>query len=238
VSRAQLVALLRAARASRGRVFAGYNRPFSDAVLLLRRHIAVKPAGGFSLHCFVWGHRLAADHWYRHPDEGTRICGNLGHWLDLMVHIWSWRALPDRLDIALGWADDSEPDDNLAVTIVSDRGDISSLMLTSRSEPFEGINETICVQHENTTCKIDDFRRLTLWRGEQLLSRRFWPKDVGHRRAILQPFEDDSRRDWQEVVASTLLMLHIADMVRERRRTSTFSFEQCRAELARNIDTP
>ncbi|WP_280154573.1 Gfo/Idh/MocA family oxidoreductase [Piscinibacter sp. XHJ-5] len=235
VSHAQLVTLLRAVRDARGRVFAGYNRPFSAAVRLLRGEIGIDPAGGFSVQCFVSGHRLAADHWYRRPDEGTRICGNVGHWLDLMVHIWAWRSLPDLLHVTLAWADPEEPDDNLAITIASDRGDIFTVMLTSRSEPFEGINETICLQHGETTCKIDDFRRLTLWRGSRLLRRRFWPKDVGHRGAILQPFREESR-DWQEVVLSTLLMLHITDMVKRRQRESTFSLEQGRAALAREID--
>jgi len=65
----------------------------------------------------------------------------------------------------------------------------------------------------------------------RLLQRRYWPKDVGHRLAILQPFGQDSPRDWQEVLRSSLLMLHIADMVRTRTRTSVFSFQQGIAEL-------
>jgi predicted dehydrogenase len=232
VTHGQLAALTRAAAQSRGRVFAGYNRPFSGAVRRLRREIAIDPSGGFSMQCFVSGHQLAADHWYRRPDEGTRVCGNIGHWLDLFVHVLAWRSLPERLDISLTWADAREPDDNCTIAIASDRGDLFSIMLTSRCEPFEGINESIQLQHADTICKIDDFRRITVWRGERLATERFWPKDVGHRLAILQPFRREPARDWDEVVQSTLLMLHIADMVREGRRHDTFSFSQARARLA------
>lgn len=231
----QLVRLLRAQRNATGRLFAGYNRPFSGAVRWLRRQTPVDSAGGITLQCFVSGHRLGADHWYRLPEEGTRVCGNIGHWLDLMVHVLCWRGVPDGLDIALTWADDAEPDDNLNISISSDRGDLFSVTLTSRSEPFEGIREVIHFQHGATTAEIEDFRRITLWRGALRRSKRFWPKDVGHRRAILQPFKSDSPRDWQEVELSTLLMLHITAMVRRRERSSAFSFRQARQQLEQGL---
>jgi predicted dehydrogenase len=238
VSIEQLAALEQARRQARGSLFAGYNRPFSAAIRDLRRHMSVDKNAGISLQCFVSGHKLEPEHWYRRPEEGTRICGNVGHWLDLFVHVLAWRAMPDRLDIALTWADDAEPDDNLSVSIGSDRGDLFSVMLSSRTEPFEGINESIHLQHGETICKIDDFRRMHLWQGTRLLRRRYWPKDVGHRLAILQPFRHDSRRDWKEVLLSSLLMLHVAEMVRARERVSVFYFMQRVADLERLMVEP
>lgn len=224
VTHAQLVNLLRAKRSARGHLFAGYNRPFSAAVRRLRALTRIDPNGGITLQCFVVGHQLGPDHWYRRPDEGTRVCGNVGHWLDLLVHVLAWRGLPDRLQISITAAADSEPDDNVCIAIRSDRADLFSVMLTSRSEPFEGINETINFQHGETNCKIDDFLRMTVWQGAAVSTSRFWPKDVGHRRAILQPFASDEGRDWHEVELSTLLMLHITEMVRRGEQQSTFSF--------------
>ena len=77
-----------------------------------------------------------------------------------------------------------------------------------------------------------------MWRGDRVLRRRYWPKDVGHRAALLQPFDDSRRRDWSEVVASTLLMLHIADMVEHGMRSSAFSFTDSSARLAHAIAAP
>jgi len=133
-------------------------------------------------------------------------------------------------------ADPSEPDDNLAISITSDMGDLFSVMLSSRTEPFEGIHETINIQHHETIAKIDDFRRLTIWQGEQRLDRRFWPKEVGHAGAIAQPFGGAIQREWDEVVRSTQLMLHIADMVRDRSRQSEFSFRDSSAQLQLDVD--
>lgn len=237
VSHQQLVALLRAKRDSKARMFAGYNRPFSAAMRMLRTQMPIAPGGGMTMQCFVSGHVIGPDHWYRRPEEGTRVCGNIGHWLDLLVHLLSWRSLPDRLAITLAVADPAEPDDNLAISITSDKGDLFSVMLSSRTEPFEGIHETINIQHHGTIAKIDDFRRLTIWQGEQRLDRRFWPKDVGHAGAIAQPFDGAMQREWDEVVRSTQLMLHIADMVRSGSRQSEFSFRDSAARLQRDIES-
>jgi predicted dehydrogenase len=231
VTHQQLVALLATARASNARLWAGYNRPFAGAVRELRRQLCIDPAGGFSVHCFVAGHVLGLDHWYRHPDEGTRICGNVGHWLDLFVHLLAWRGLPAVFDISLAWAHPSERDDNVVVSITSERDDLLSIMLTSRTEPFEGIHESIAVQHGNTMARIDDFRALTVWQGERLIRRRYWPKDVGHAAALMQPFDAEPARAWREVEASTLLMLRIAEMVRDGERQTTFPLAQALTEL-------
>lgn len=224
VSHEQLANLVAAERALGGQVFAGYNRPFSGAIRELHACL-VKPIGPLTLSCFVSGHRLPPEHWYRRPEEGTRICGNVGHWLDLAVHMLSWRHLPDRWQISLAWSDYAARDDDLVVNLVSEAGDLVNIVLTARCEPFEGINETINLQWGNVIAKIDDFRRLDVWRDSELIRHRYWPKDVGHRRAVLQPF-DEERRAWKEVVSSSLLMLRIAQMVRDARKTSEFSFSE------------
>ncbi|MFN3682009.1 MAG: Gfo/Idh/MocA family protein [Nitrospira sp.] len=231
VEMTQLVEMLGAKRASGRAVYAGYNRPFSAAIRDLRAVLPIRQESGFSIHCFVAGHQIGSEHWYRLPSEGTRVCGNLGHWLDLMVHILAWRGLPDQVQIVLSSADPKEPDDNFVVTIATDRNDIFSVMLSSRSEPFEGIYESIHVQHGDVTCHIDDFRRMTIHNGPQIIKRRYWPKDVGHRAAILQPFNQHPSREWREVELSTLVMLHVADMVRRREVVTQFSLKDAGRSL-------
>lgn len=225
----QLARLVGAAKRHRGRVFAGYNRPFAPAISALRQW-SDAVAGPLTLSCLVSGHLIGADHWYRRPDEGTRILGNVGHWLDLMVHILSWGQLPERWAISLTWADDSAPDDNLTICLVSARGDLVTIVLSARSEPFEGINETISVQWGDLIAKIDDFRWMRMWKGARTRSLRFFPKDVGHESAILQAFRP-LERQWAEVELSSLLMLAIARMVEDRVRFADFTFSGERERL-------
>ena len=220
VSMDQARRLFRAVREARSRFDVGYNRPFSRAVRDLReasRH-AVGPV---TLGCFVVGHFLPDDHWYRRPGEGTRICGNVGHWIDLAVHVLRWSSRPDEFHITLAWSDDRARDDNLSITLTTPRGDLVTIVLTARAEPFEGIRESIHFQQGEVLAEIDDFRAMVIRDGDGLVRRRYWPKDVGHVAAITQPFRPPSR-DWTEVELSTLLMLRIAAMVRGGERESKF----------------
>jgi predicted dehydrogenase len=237
VNTVQLVEMLSAKRISDRAVYAGYNRPFSAAIRDLRAALTVRRESGFSIHCFVAGHQIGSEHWYRLPSEGTRVCGNLGHWLDLMVHILAWRDLPDEMQITLSSADPKEPDDNFVVTITTDQSDIFSIMLSSRNEPFEGIYESIHVQHGDATCQIDDFRRMTIRKGSLVIKRRYWPKDVGHQAAILQPFNPTPARDWREVELSTLLMLHVTNMVRRGEVVSQFSLKEAWHSLDEEVES-
>lgn len=225
VSYRQLVQLAAAQQSAAGQLFSGYNRPYSAAIQTIRQCVSTRPAGSFSINYFVSGHIILPDHWYRRPDEGTRVCGNLGHWIDLTVHIWQWRGLPDWIDIQLTCANPGEPDDNLCVAFTTNCHDLVSLMLTARSEPFEGVSETINLQYGDVIAHINDFRTLTLWQGSRKQHHQYRPKDVGHQRAVLQPFHTHNR-DWREVNLSTLLMLHIKDMVVARQTTSRFSLSQ------------
>jgi predicted dehydrogenase len=222
VSRQQLCALLEAEQSSRRRLFAGYNRPFSAAIQELKTY-CTGVEGPLTLCCVIVGHMIPTGHWYRDPGEGTRICGNVGHWLDLMVHIMSWRWLPCDWRIVCEWSDPSVRDDNLAITLSSNEGDLVNIVITSRSDPYEGVTEMIVLQWGAVLATIDDFRRMTLRKGSWVVQRRYWPKDVGHAAAIMQPF-GGLERALQEVEASTLLMLSIAEMVREGRRSRDFSF--------------
>ena len=213
VDRDQFVRLIVATSKAEQPIYAGYNRPFSEAIRRLRMSVG-RRIDPLTLNCFVSGHMIPADHWYRKPEEGTRVCGNLGHWLDLAVHVLSWGQLPELLNINVTYSDPLGRDDNLAIAISSNKKDLIGITLTSRCEPFEGINENINYQCGNVIAKIDDFRTMTIWNKDEVKKYRFWPKDVGHNMALIQPFIN-SKRDWKEVVLSSILMLTVKDMVFE-----------------------
>jgi predicted dehydrogenase len=209
----QLKRLEIAANNSNSKVYVGYNRPHSKAIRKFATYVRDKP---FSINCFVSGHFIQSDHWYREPKEGTRICGNMGHWIDLGIHLFGLRSvMPEFYDISVIQANINEPDDNINVSIRSSLNDLLSITLASRNEPFEGINETINILHDSIICKIDDFRKMEILDEEMKYSFKYFPKDVGHKAAILQPFEDENKRSFSEIIISTRLMIHIKEMVIE-----------------------
>lgn len=220
----QFKELQKAIKSSQSNVYIGYNRPHSKAIKYLAAEIKGKKQP-ISLSCFISGHKIESDHWYRKPEEGTRVCGNMGHWIDLMIHLFSQRGIiPSKYQIQITYADIIESDDNILVGISTDYHDIASIYLTSRSEPFEGINETINFQCDNIIAKIDDFRKMTIWKDHNLINKNYWPKDVGHKNAILQPF-NSQKRDFYEIECSTLLMLKIKDMVINKLNFSEYKID-------------
>ncbi len=222
-SLSQFVELVAYKRKNNAFLYAGYNRPFSNPVSLLKNNI-IPGLLPITLNCFITGHFLEKDHWYRNPEEGTRICGNMGHWIDLCIHLLCQRGLPKKLDISILYANLDEPDDNLSVGFTSDFGDLITIILSSRSEPFEGINESIHFQQGTVISKIDDFRNITIWKDDLLIKKNFFVKDLGHKQAILQPFSN-KLREWREIEYSTLLMLFITDMVKNRQTQQMFVLE-------------
>lgn len=221
VNRQQLEDLCSATRSSNSNLYVGYNRPFSKAIDDLRPYLEDNGLA-ISLSCFISGHLIGPDHWYRRPEEGTRVCGNMGHWIDLSIFLMAIRGrIPEQFDITATYSSQDQRDDNVVINYGTSAGDIVSICLTARSEPFEGINESINLQSGATIAKIDDFRHAKIWDGVKFKKRRYWPKDVGHKKAVLQPFAKE-KRDFSEVLISSLLMLEIKNMVETGATTCTY----------------
>ncbi len=236
VNYTQFRKLLRALKKTSGQLFVGYNRPFSPAVMEIDH--AIKNSGKpLSLSCFIIGHKIPDDHWYRNPEEGTRICGNVGHWIDLACHLLTTRGVvPSNFKVTISYSDLSEPDDNLTVSLSTDYGDLITITLSSREEPFEGINETINLQCGDVIAKIDDFRKITIWNKDSVETLAFSPKNVGHRRAVNQPFSTKYPRDFDEVKLSTVIMLEITAMVLNRETSRTIAPLDILVELEQEND--
>jgi len=205
---------------STSKMYVGYNRPFSKAIVELKQKMGTGP---FTLTCSIIGHKLDQEHWYRIPEEGTRICGNMGHWIDLATHLLAAKKENkiETLKISISYADKRNFDDNLSINIITNLGDLIVLVMTAREEPFEGISENIVFHQEELFVKIDDFKRAEFQVGHKKIKRTYFPKDVGHKQAILQPFSD-KKRDMDEVFLSTDIMLYITDMVRNSKCEGTF----------------
>ena len=224
----QFEKLLTSIKSSKANYYAGYNRPYSPAVQKLKRkflHLG-DDESKFTINCFVSAHVIPREHWYREPAEGTRICGNVGHWIDLIIHMLNWRGdLPEKYKILVSYSDIDHFDDDISISIVTEKGDLSNIVITSRGEPFEGINETINFQYNKIIAKIDDFRKMTIWKNSEVESYKYSPKDVGHKRSVQQPFSGNNR-DLQEVFVSTEIMLHISDMVKVQQTEKTLMIDR------------
>ena len=182
----------------------------------------IKKDNPFSLSFFITGHFIEDNHWYRNVDEGTRICGNLGHWLDLSVHLLKLKNKNlTQLDVNISYSDPKMISENLSITLTTPEHDIIVITFSTR-EPFEGVSESINFQQGNLIAKIDDHKEMKIWNKEKYYNYKNTFKDVGHKAAILQPFQSLHSRDWEEVIVSTKLILTITDMVNSNSKFKEF----------------
>jgi len=218
----QYVDLVKAVRKSSNNVYTGYNRPFSPAIEVIKPYITNE---SITLNCFIMGHKLASDHWYRKPSEGSRVVGNLGHWIDLSTHlIMARELLPTEFQLTLISANKKHKDDDFVLTIKTDLDDLIVLTFSTRSDPFEGVMENISFQNESIIANIEDFRKMTIWNENTKTTKRFVPKNAGHEKSVLQPFSE-KKRDWKELEWSTFIMLKVEEMLQSDVKELSFNIE-------------
>lgn len=192
-------------------VYVGYNRPHASFSKVVRD--VIDTSHPISLSCFISGHHIPQEHWYRLPTEGTRICGNMGHWIDYFIFLLGDRlALIKEMKITIVPSSTLTCDDNVTVVITSGLDDICTIHLGSRFEPFEGIKETINILNKDNQILINDFRNMELYKGSSRRKIKVKYKDVGHKNAILQPFRKEKRfrREW---LVSSYITVRIAEAI-------------------------
>ncbi len=223
----ELVQLTKAKSKYSGTLYAGYNRPFSRALQIIKSRLDTTAIHPFTVNFTVCGHKIEEGHWYRDAKEGSRILANLAHWIDLSVHLFQQRSkMPSVIHIAIAYSNPNTPSDNISFVFTTDLHDLIVFTFTSRSEPLEGVNETILLQSGDITAKIDDFRELQLWDLNTYKKYKFRPKDAGHESAVLQPFRTTPSRNWKEVELSALLILFIEKMVSNKSSNASFDIRQ------------
>jgi predicted dehydrogenase len=161
----------------RPRLSLGYNRPFAPVVIDLWKVLA--PLDGPTRVDFtVQGYRLGRAHWYRWPDQGTRIAGNLVHWIDLGYRLVG-RPLPSWVDVAVP-TDPSEAErDAILLSVGFEDESRITIRFSSGGDETWGIHEHVRVEKQNLTAEIDDFLSLRVSRAGLDYSHRY-RRDKGH----------------------------------------------------------
>jgi predicted dehydrogenase len=149
---------------------AGYNRRHAPFTSLLRAELQALPRP-FIMTAEVKELKLPPSHWYFWPNQGTRVTGNLCHWLDLACHLAD--AAPAEIAV-LG------DEGNLSVTLGFADGSIATIVATDLGDDLHGVTERIQLRAADCTMTVDDFRSLEIVRGGQRSRDRRQHRDKGH----------------------------------------------------------
>lgn len=184
-------------------LYTGFNRPHSPFYSEFTKALS----DDFNVTMVINGHYLSEEHWYRDEGQGSRVLGNLTHWIDLALRIFVLKTVATSLDIRVS----KGHRDDLVVMISSETAQVS-LSFSANCEPSDGVEEFIFWNCSNSVGKVLNFRRLSYVTHDgvtcAITKAR---KDVGHELASLAPLHG-VKEDSTLSFTSSVLALKIEEM--------------------------
>ncbi len=208
---------------SKANLYSGYNRPFSPLIKKIKDLYTFRNPNKFHISCIVKGHKIEPSHWYRSSNQGTRIYGNLVHWIDLSIHTLFWqKILPSKIFIKMKYFDNEINDHNIFCELSTESGYSFFILFFGLLEPLTGVHESVEFISDKFNARIDNFKNLEIDLGDTLKVMKYRKKLAGHKEAIKQPFTLNSR-NIKEVFISELLASEIKSMSERRETSSCFN---------------
>jgi len=143
-------------RANPGAIEIGFNRRYHPLVRRARARLA-RESGPTSISCVVKELTFQPDHWYFWPNQGTRITGNLCHWIDLAVCLIDGSPMPASVTLSPRMPG-TEPgsDEERVLTVTFEDGSLLTVLGTTRGDDIRGVQETMDIRRGHATITIDD----------------------------------------------------------------------------------
>jgi predicted dehydrogenase len=160
------VALLVEAMTARpGAIEIGFNRRYHPLIRRARTRLQ-QEQGPTSITCTIKEITLEPDHWYFWPNQGTRITGNLCHWIDLAVFLLEGRPVPVSMTLSPEVSSPAQAtDEERVITVTFEDGSLLTILATSRGDDIRGVQEQIEIRKGQTTVMIDDLWKMRVRRG-------------------------------------------------------------------------
>ena len=152
--------LAAAMRANPGAVEIGFNRRYHPLVRRARARLR-RETGPVTISCLVKELTFEPDHWYFWPNQGTRITGNLCHWIDLAVFFLEDHPMPVSVTLSPRMPG-TEPgnDEERVLTVTFEDGSLLTVLGTTRGDDIRGVQEQIDIRRGTTTITIDDLWKM------------------------------------------------------------------------------
>jgi predicted dehydrogenase len=182
VTAEDLERLLAACSRTPGRLEVGFNRRY-NSLLRRARSLIAQQDGPATVVCTVREVGIESDHWYLWPNQGTRVTGNLCHWIDVAIFLTDARADPVSVTVSPPLAEGVlGVDAERTFSIAFDDGSMACLTATARGDGVRGVQETIEVRRGSATIRLDDLWRMHTLRNGRVSRRRTLWRDKGHQR--------------------------------------------------------
>ena len=156
------------------RVFIGYNRrflPWNEKIRnLLARH--KEPT---VINMIVTETQTRGDHWYYAPNQGTKISGNICHWVDLAVYLLQRK--PCHVSVARSKGAST---DYCSFAILFEDGSIVTLTASDLGDGTKGVQEEIFVRNKMLDIHVENYMSMRIWEKGKVSSFHKIRRDKGH----------------------------------------------------------
>jgi predicted dehydrogenase len=196
------------------RVFVAFHRRYAPWNRWIRDRVR---EGGEPVMIDISVHEspIGPDHWYFVPDQGTRIAGNLCHWIDLAV-FWI-PSTPERVTVA---ANEHLGADRSFFSLHFADGSMVHFTANDLGDPTRGVQERIHVQGKEQEIRLDDHLKLQHWVRGKWRTHRALKRDKGHERMnrdYLQRIMEGSPSPYpkEDLIATTRIQNAFIELGRE-----------------------
>jgi polar amino acid transport system substrate-binding protein len=187
-SEEELEEIERTLKETQGRLLVGFNRRFSPAAQLLKKHFQNRTTSLVMTYRVNAGY-IPSDHWIHDPEQGGgRIIGEVCHFVDLL----SFFADSEVSSIFALATDDLRKtpltNDNLVISLKFKDGSVGSILYTSLGDTSYS-KERVEIFGENSVGVIDNFQRTVVVRNGKESRFKHSGSGKGHKEE-LQAFID------------------------------------------------
>lgn len=168
-------------------------------------------------------------HWYFWKNQGTRITGNLTHWIDLAVY-WI-----NGSPIEINLLSSPSKDETIAVSILFSEGSLVNITVSDKGNSLRGVQEQIEIRTESETFFIEDYLKYTRVKsnGSKTVKRNL-TRVKGHDamyKHLTKVYNGEESISYtkEDLIKSALTTYHVSRMYKENVRN--FKMEQTLSEF-------
>lgn len=153
------------------------------------------------------------NHWYFWKNQGTRITGNLTHWIDI-CNFW----LEDEIPIELNMLKSNSKDETFTVAILYSNGSLANITVSDKGNSLRGVQEKIEIRTERETYHIDDYQKMYFidHNGKKTFKNSI-RRSKGHDemyKHVVDLYQDkaDFKYSVQDLIKAALTTYHLSEM--------------------------
>ena len=179
ISVEELKAIAQAYREKNLLLMVGYNRRYSESIQYLKKQL--KPNVPYSIYYQVNAGFIPLDKWYQDPEQGGRVIGEAGHFVDTLQYLLD--ADPVEVFANTTMVAGMPEQDNTFITIKFSNG--SSCVLAYLADGDKGYSkEKMIITGYRTCIEFDNFKSITVFKDSKSSRKKFLQIDKGQQKEM------------------------------------------------------